>query len=312
VADAEKDESQKGSPVEISAAGLHLLSDRERQVLGMAASGFLDKQIGQELGISLNTLRTYWSRIRSKVGEAPRAALAAVYMASEVQPDPHPDFGPVDHEGWVLDVKSMMMLACDSINDLHGLEHGVPHPATAYSTLYHPEDKLATRARLYDVIEGRIDSSHLTFRMVNANGVHLINLALRTIRDKNGEVAKVIGQRVRTLDCRPGRDPKVRTGSWTRDLPSNEYWADDDLKEIMQIGPDDDVFTAFKARIKPDLVDRNYNVIPNAIARGETTAFHEGELYLPDGSVIWARANIHIVDLGEGRYRAIATVATFH
>jgi hypothetical protein len=278
----------------------------------MAAAGFIDKQIGQELGVSLNTLRTYWARIRLKVGEAPRTALAAAYMASEVQPEMEDGFGPVSHEGWILDVKTMKMLASDSINDLYGLERGVAHPAKSYTTLYHPEDLEATRAMLYEVIEGRILSAHLVFRIVTDAGVQLVNLSVRCVLDKDGSVAKVIGQRVRSLDCRPGRDAKIRTGSWTRDLPSNEYWIDDDLREILQIGKDEDPLTALKARIKPDLVERDHNVIPNAIARGETSAYHEGELYLPDGTTIWARANINIVDLGEGRYRAIATMATFH
>ena len=46
------------------------LSPRERKVIGLAAAGMLDKQISPELDISLNTLRTYWTRIREKVGNA--------------------------------------------------------------------------------------------------------------------------------------------------------------------------------------------------------------------------------------------------
>ena len=59
------------------------LSSREYQILGLAASGLLDKEIGPELGISLHTLHTYWKRIRAKVGEGNRSALVAAHVRSE-------------------------------------------------------------------------------------------------------------------------------------------------------------------------------------------------------------------------------------
>ncbi len=65
--------------VELNRSGIPSLSTREEEVLSFAAAGYLDKQIGVEMGISLNTLRTYWQRIRSKIGDAPRAALAVAY-----------------------------------------------------------------------------------------------------------------------------------------------------------------------------------------------------------------------------------------
>ena len=60
------------------------LSGRERQILGLAASGMLDKNIAFELNISLNTLRTYWQRIRQKCGSVPRAALTASFVKGEL------------------------------------------------------------------------------------------------------------------------------------------------------------------------------------------------------------------------------------
>lgn len=112
-------------PEEIT--GVEKLSNRERQVLGMAAAGLLDKQIGEELGVSANTLRTYWSRIRSKLGQLPRSALVALLVSSEPRIEGLESPGPGTFEGWVLDVETMTLLASDSINDLHGLSRGVPH-----------------------------------------------------------------------------------------------------------------------------------------------------------------------------------------
>ncbi len=62
------------------------LSGRERQVLGLAAAGLADKQISAELEISVNTLHTYWARIRQKLGDLPRAALTAAYTKEIVAP----------------------------------------------------------------------------------------------------------------------------------------------------------------------------------------------------------------------------------
>jgi DNA-binding CsgD family transcriptional regulator/GAF domain-containing protein len=60
------------------------LSDREQQILGLAAAGLLDKQISHELGLSLNTLRTYWTRIRQKGGNLPRAALTVSFVQGQL------------------------------------------------------------------------------------------------------------------------------------------------------------------------------------------------------------------------------------
>jgi len=81
----------------------------------MAAAGFLDKQIGSELGISLNTLRTYWTRIREKVGEAPRTALAVAYVTSEA-PDPYEPMDSLVDGGWLYDIEKGTILASDGVN----------------------------------------------------------------------------------------------------------------------------------------------------------------------------------------------------
>jgi len=59
------------------------LSGREKQILGLCAAGLIDKNIASELNISVNTLRTYWARIRQKSGNLPRAALAAAFVRAE-------------------------------------------------------------------------------------------------------------------------------------------------------------------------------------------------------------------------------------
>ena len=57
------------------------LSDRERQVLNLAAQGHTDEGIAHNLEISISTVRGYWLRIRSKIGGASRAELVGKWVA---------------------------------------------------------------------------------------------------------------------------------------------------------------------------------------------------------------------------------------
>ncbi|MBS1718650.1 MAG: PAS domain S-box protein [Armatimonadetes bacterium] len=56
------------------------LSERELQLLKLAARGKTDQAIANMLGISLATVGTYWGRIRSKIGQFNRTELVAVYL----------------------------------------------------------------------------------------------------------------------------------------------------------------------------------------------------------------------------------------
>lgn len=53
------------------------LSRQEEKVLSLARQGLGDKQIAVELALSPDTVRTYWQRIRQKVGAATRAEIVA-------------------------------------------------------------------------------------------------------------------------------------------------------------------------------------------------------------------------------------------
>lgn len=60
-----------------------LLSERERKILTLAGEGLIDKEIAQHLEIQLATVRTYWERLRVKLGASNRThaiALALPYL----------------------------------------------------------------------------------------------------------------------------------------------------------------------------------------------------------------------------------------
>lgn len=54
-----------------------LLSEREREIVHLAARGATDKEICARLGLTLPTVRTYWERIRTKLGVSNRAHAVA-------------------------------------------------------------------------------------------------------------------------------------------------------------------------------------------------------------------------------------------
>jgi DNA-binding CsgD family transcriptional regulator len=71
---------QRIASLDESAKNLDSLSDRESQIVLMAAVGMSDREIADLLQISSGTLGTYWSRIRQKSGFRKRTeALAAFW-----------------------------------------------------------------------------------------------------------------------------------------------------------------------------------------------------------------------------------------
>lgn len=289
---------------------IKLLSERERQILEMAAGGMLDKQIGQELGLSLNTLRTYWSRIRGKIGDAPRPALAAALVAHDLNDST--EAVPPDHEGWVLDAETMTVDASDGINAIHGLPAGEPHPLSEYEKIFHPEDAPAIRSTLDQLIKGELESAHMVYRLVCNSGVILVNLVARRVASPSGKTARIYGYHTTSLDCRPDTDATVRIGSWVREIPSNEVTADDELREIFEIGLDEpDVMEAVYSRIHPEDRAEVMAAVPRAVRAGQEWVQHHARVVLPSGKTFWARANVYLMDLGGGRFRAVGTVAAF-
>lgn len=59
------------------------LSDREQQILDMAAKGLTDQAIANKLGISLATVGTYWGRVRIKLGPYNRTELVANHLRAQ-------------------------------------------------------------------------------------------------------------------------------------------------------------------------------------------------------------------------------------
>lgn len=63
--------------------GIRLLSEREAEIVALAADGNSDKQISAALGISQGTLGTYWARIRQKCGMRWRTEIVAAWVRNQ-------------------------------------------------------------------------------------------------------------------------------------------------------------------------------------------------------------------------------------
>ncbi len=59
------------------------LSEREQQLITLAAQGLTDTAIADRLGISEPTVKSYWGRVRSKLGPCNRTELVAHAMREE-------------------------------------------------------------------------------------------------------------------------------------------------------------------------------------------------------------------------------------
>jgi DNA-binding NarL/FixJ family response regulator len=63
------------------------LTDRERDVLGLMAQGYTNKQIGEALRITANTVKKHVDHILQKLRVSNRAGAVAVALQSGLKPE---------------------------------------------------------------------------------------------------------------------------------------------------------------------------------------------------------------------------------
>lgn len=64
------------------------LSEREAEIVQLAAQGKSDKEIAAALDISIGTLGTYWARIRAKRGMRWRTEIVAQFVREQIASEP--------------------------------------------------------------------------------------------------------------------------------------------------------------------------------------------------------------------------------
>lgn len=197
------------------------LSNRERQLVDLAARGLIDKEICRELNLSENTLRTYWRRIRNKVGEHTRSRLVAEYVAagrlfdfdSSLLETVAPESSLVATE-WRADLRTGMTLAGDLHNRLLGLAPGKAHPSKIYDEAIHPDDHdLVNRIYAQAIAAGQTDFA-VTHRCNHLNGTDSYH-TYGEISYEHGVPVKVRGNTV--ILHSPTLLAKMSIANWTLD-----------------------------------------------------------------------------------------------
>lgn len=176
--------------------GLVSLSSREGQVLRLASTGLLDKEIGAELGLSLNTLRTYWTRIRSKVGEGSRSALVAAYVEYATSEEAAIEFDwEVEFDSWTY-----RRLSARPLHPTYDIPSEVSFEEIL--NLIHPDDLPSVRSLVERARKGELREFHYAARLEFPDGPGLGSAFIRVVFDDEGRAVKMMGRRVSTFDLR--------------------------------------------------------------------------------------------------------------
>jgi DNA-binding CsgD family transcriptional regulator len=197
--------SNRDSGSKAASSDLSKLSEREQQLLTLAAAGHLDKQIGQELGISINTLRTYWNRIRHKMGDHSRSALVAAWTAQhrhdKRQAPPLSSVEPWESDDladstWEQDLVNGLLMGSNASNKLLGLEAGVWHPLEAYKDLLTPESETAKMAAIEEAASNGSDFFSLEVMRRSNEGFRKAHMFGLVVRNPRGVPMRAVGRSV--------------------------------------------------------------------------------------------------------------------
>lgn len=287
----------------VDPSGIQRLSPRETQVLGLAADGLLDKQIAASLGVTENTMRTYWRRIRSKAGEAPRGALAALYARSKAT-------GPPVEDGveWSIEVPRGVIVYR---NEPGFLPIGETELDNAIG-VYHPADRERIRRLIQAMVERDMPPVTYMARVVTPYGVETTSSVMRPVRDEIGRVVRIEGRHVPILDLTADTDGAGNVGNYRRDFDTGKVDIDDGLSAIFRVGRDDpQLFEAIQGRFCPEFRPRMRGLVDGMIAAGHAQRRWTARLCFKDGESLWISSQSRLEE-EDGRPCAfVATVVAY-
>lgn len=233
------------------------LSEREREVVDLMVRGLVDKEICRELSITANTLRTYFRRIRDKLGDYTRSRLSAEYVAAGLLFELRDEQGhrlrtPEHHlqtQGWYKDVRAQKTYAGDAINLQLGLTPGEPHESSIYDSLLHPEDhEYVSRMITAVVLNGQTQFS-MAHRCV-LNGVVTSHYTFGEVEYEQGEPVVVRGHTV--LVDSPTLLTQVAVGTWSLTSAGDHLSLDPECCRILAMTDRNELPLAdFEHRVDP-------------------------------------------------------------
>lgn len=291
------------SPRGIAPSGLTKLSPREEQVLALASTGLLDKEIALELNVSLNTLRTYWTRIRAKVGEVSRSALVAAFVGKQAS-----NPGVIEDASWHIDLPEGVLHYYD---DRDIIPHG-SYPVEEILERFHPEDAPRVRALMLALEEQDMPAFSFVSRIVTEKGVELASAYVEIIRDETGRPIRVVGRHVPIMNLTSSLSGNVFVGSYERDLRTNAITVDDGFCGIYRVERDDpDLYETIISRLCPDYQETSRNAMPYMIETGRRSLRRTYQLCFDNGEKLWASSSLQLEYAEETPVRLLMTVVAY-
>lgn len=293
------------SPQGVDPLGLDKLSLREEEVLSLAAAGLLDKQIAAELDITLNTIRTYWTRIRSKMGEVPRSALAVVYAEARAPKTPSP---PVEGASWYVDLERGVVSHYGERDIFPAGQLGIEEVMARY----HPEDVPRVRALLRAIEEQPLPSFAFTARIMTEHGLQLVSSYVEIVRDEEGKAVGLVGRYIPIMDLTAPSLGDVLVGSYWRDLATNAVTVDAGFCEIFRVERGDpDLYETVLSRFCVEYRGASRTLVEDMIAEGHPTLRRACRLCFEDGTQLWASAQVRVEYESDRPVRALMTVVAY-
>ncbi len=238
------------------------LSKRESEILGLAAQGLLDKEIVDVLGISVNTIRTYWTRIRRKLGDGTRTGLAAVWMEAERGRESTVDTQQYLQRTWEIDVASGILTLTPESGKFIGLDGKSTLTPEQYAQTIHPDE----RERVMDALASEIASDHdsysLSFRVLSSDGPRLIHASGMIDRSSDGTAIRIRGFTFDATNCRSGVLEDVTVGLWRYEPESGRIEGDSDFYRILQISPGEASLKSLLGKLEPAV---HYRILVGAL-----------------------------------------------
>lgn len=282
--------------------GLDQLSAREEQVLSLAAEGLVDKQIAANLAVSENTLRTYWRRIRLKLGEAPRSALAADYARRRAAQD-------LEDEGaWTFYIDRRMV-------HYHGDRDVLPLGETTYEEAikaFYPGDRDRMARLVEQLAQYDVPPITVLVRIMTARGVQTVCTRLEPVRDNRGKVVAIVGRPAPLLDLTSDSSPPARFGTYRRDLDTDEVEIDEGFREIYRIDPEEkDIRAAVLRTHCASSRKKMAGMVEAMIATGSGRRRWAVSLCFPNGEQVWVSGQSFLEERGGRPIAFIAQVVSF-
>ncbi len=279
------------------------LSSREREVLALAAGGYLDKQIAAALGITPNTLRTYWTRIRGKLGEASRGALVALYATKEASASA---LNPIDGASWHIDVAREVLVFYGD----RGLFPRGEIPLEDALARYFEPDRDKVRELLRAVMERDMPPFTFAARVDTPHGVQTASAYVESVRDGSGRIVRIVGRHVPLLNL---STTKIAVGSYRRDLRTGTIDVDAGFRSIFRLPPDEPIpLEAIYNRICPEFREATRGFVAGLIAEGERSRLVTLRLCHEDKTDGWVSVQIRIEYDGSTPTFCVATFLAYH